>query len=271
MKLGIVGLTALAVVALPISANADQLDDIISSGTLRCAVTLDFPPMGFRDAKGDPAGFDVDTCKDLAKALGVKPEVIDVPFPDRIPAIVTNRADVAVASTSDTLERAKTIGLSIPYFSFTFAIVTRADSAVKGYDDLAGLKVGAVSGVFEAVKLEADIKAWNKGGSFRAYQNQNDVFLALQQGQIDATVVTNTVAASTVKDGKFGAMKVPADAPWAPDFVSIAALREEYGVLRYLDLFVHQQVRTGRYEELFKQWIGKDVTPPRLTLDKVYY
>ena len=40
-----------------ISARADKLDDIIASGKLRCAVALDFPPMGSRDHKraGDGA------------------------------------------------------------------------------------------------------------------------------------------------------------------------------------------------------------------------
>ena len=41
-------------------ALADKADDIISAGTLRCAVTLDFAPMGSRDAKNQPIGFDVD-------------------------------------------------------------------------------------------------------------------------------------------------------------------------------------------------------------------
>ena len=31
------------------AARADKLDDIIASGKLRCAVVLDFPPMGSRD------------------------------------------------------------------------------------------------------------------------------------------------------------------------------------------------------------------------------
>ncbi|HCL4256676.1 TPA: transporter substrate-binding domain-containing protein, partial [Pseudomonas aeruginosa] len=98
--------------------QADKLDDIIESGKLRCAVTLDFPPMGSRDAQNNPVGFDVDYCNDLAKALDVKAEIVETPFPDRIPALVSGRADVIVASTSDTLERAKTIGMSIPYFAF---------------------------------------------------------------------------------------------------------------------------------------------------------
>lgn len=49
------------------AAYADKLDDIISSGKLRCAVVLDFPPMGSRDADNKPVGFDVDYCNDLAR------------------------------------------------------------------------------------------------------------------------------------------------------------------------------------------------------------
>ena len=58
--------------SLAATAQADKLDDIIESGKLRCAVTLDFPPMGFRDADNNPAGFDVDYCADLAKVRNLE-------------------------------------------------------------------------------------------------------------------------------------------------------------------------------------------------------
>ena len=44
------GIAAIAASLAGTAAQADKLDDIISSGTLRCAVVLDFPPMGSRDA-----------------------------------------------------------------------------------------------------------------------------------------------------------------------------------------------------------------------------
>lgn len=123
-------LAALIVCAATLPAQADKLDDIVKSGKLRCAVVLDFPPMGSRDAKNNPIGFDVDYCRDLAKALGVEPVFVETPFPDRIPALISGRADVGVASTSDTLERAKTIGFSIPYFVFKTVVLTRADAVL---------------------------------------------------------------------------------------------------------------------------------------------
>jgi len=72
---------AAAVVAFAGSALADKLDDIIASGKLRCAVVLDFPPMGSRDSPSTPIGFDVDGCNNLAKVIGVKAEIVETPFP----------------------------------------------------------------------------------------------------------------------------------------------------------------------------------------------
>ena len=60
MKKSIFAAGMLAATAMAMPASADKLDDIISSGTLRCAVVLDFPPMGSRDASNTPIGFDVD-------------------------------------------------------------------------------------------------------------------------------------------------------------------------------------------------------------------
>ena len=72
LALGVMAATAVAAPSF-----ADKLDDIIASGTLRCAVVLDFPPMGSRDAQNNPVGFDVDYCNDLAKALGVTAEIVE--------------------------------------------------------------------------------------------------------------------------------------------------------------------------------------------------
>ncbi|WP_042956565.1 transporter substrate-binding domain-containing protein [Pseudomonas brassicacearum] len=264
---------ALSVVLTPLfiaPAHADKLDDIIGSGKLRCAVTLDFPPMGFRDESNKPAGFDVDYCNDLAKVLGVDAEVVETPFSDRIPALLSGRADVIVASTSDTLERAKTVGLTVPYFAFQMVVLTRDNTGITSYADLKGKALGNTSSTYEAIALEKDQKSWGSG-SFRAYQSQNDTLLAIAQGHIDATVVTNTVAAATIKSGKYKGLKIAGDAPYVIDYVSLGAKRSEYGLLNYLNLFVNQQVRTGRYKELFVKWVGTDIPPANLTVPQVYY
>jgi hydroxyproline transporter system substrate-binding protein len=251
-------------------AHADELDDIINSGRLRCAITLDFPPMGSRDANNEPVGFDVDTCNDLAKALGVKAEIIDTPSPARITALLSGRADVGVASVSNTLERAKTIGFSIPYVVFKFTVLAREGSGITDYNSQKGHTVGATSGTYEAIALEGDVKKWaDPKGSFHAYSAQADTFLALSQGQIDATVTPSTVAATILQSGKYSSLRIAGDAPYAADYSCIIAPRLQQGLLNYLNLFINHQARSGRYQELYKKWIGAG-TPPDLTVPGVY-
>lgn len=267
MKTKAIAFSLLAATLLYGPARADKLDDIIGAGVLRCAVVLDFPPMGSRDAANTPIGFDVDYCNDLAKALGVTAEIVETPFPERIPALMSGRVDVGVASTSDTLERAKTVGMTIPYFAFEMAVTANEKSGITSFETMKGKTVGATAGTYEAIALEAQVKEWGSG-EFRPYQTQADVFLALSQGQLDATVSTSTVAQATVKTGNFPGIAVVGKAPFDTDYVALFTNREEYGMINYLNLFISQQVRTGRYKELYEKWVGGEA--PNLTVPGVY-
>ncbi|WP_415393958.1 transporter substrate-binding domain-containing protein [Paracoccus sp. SJTW-4] len=268
MKFASIIAAAVATVSMAAPALADKLDDIIASGKLRCAVVLDFPPMGSRDANNQPIGFDVDYCNDLAAALGVQAEIVETTFPERIPALVSGQVDIGVASTSDTLERAKTVGFSIPYYAFENAVVANDKVEMADWEGMKGKTVGATAGTYEAIWLEGQVKEWGEG-QFRPYQNQADVFLALSQGQLDATVSTVEVAEANVKSGNFPGIRIVDKAPMVPDYVALIALRSEHGLIDYLNLFINQQVRTGRYAELYAKWVGEG-EPADLTIKGVY-
>ena len=128
------------------TASADKLDDVIDAGVLRCGVVLDFPPIGYRDANNEPAGFDVDYCKDLAAALEVDHEIIAITWAERLPLIVTNRGDVVFGGTSDTLSRAKTVGFTIPYAIYYAQAIVGADSGIVTVEDMYDKKVAAAIG-----------------------------------------------------------------------------------------------------------------------------
>ena len=253
-------------------AHADQLDDIIAAGKLRCAVELDFPPNGSRDANNNPIGFDVDYCNDLGKALGVEVEIVDTPENDRIPAILSGRADVGVAVTSDTLERAKTVGFSIPYFVFKTIVLAREASGIKDPAGIKGHPVGGPAGAYETLALADEVKKANDPkGQMLTFQSQSDTFLALGQNRIDATYTTSTIAAAIIASGKYPGLKVVGDAPVDADYCALIVKRQEQGLINYVNLFLNRQVRSGRYAELYKKWIGADAgAAPDLTVSGAY-
>jgi ABC-type amino acid transport substrate-binding protein len=258
-------LTAMAIagMALAVSARADSaLDRVVKSGTLRCGVMLDSPPAGFRDAQNQPTGYDVEYCQDMAKALGVKAEIVETPSPQRIPALISNRIDVAISGMSNTLQRQLTVAFSQPYVAYTNCALTRKDTGIAKFDDLKGRKLGGVTGTSTEQQLQGFIKDWNDPNtSYTGYASDSDSFLALEQHKVDALIDATAVATALIRSGQFPDFTIGAIAPTPPDTNSIAVHRDDQQFLNWVRLFVWSQVRTGRYQELYNKYIGPGPAP----------
>jgi len=76
------------------------------------------------------------------------------------------------------------------------------------------------------------------------------------------------VAQANVKTGNFPGISVVGKAPFDIDYVALFTNREEAGFINYLNLFINQQVRTGRYAELYEKWVGGEA--PSLVVPNVY-
>ena len=240
-------------------ASADQLDTVIKRGTLNCGVVLDFPPMGYFDKNNKPAGFDVDYCNDLATAMGVKSNVLNLTWGDRIPSLISGKTDVVIGSTSDTLERAKSVGFTYPYFVFKFQAFSKKGKNINSFDDLKNVKVGAALGTtYETEYLAyAEKKGWGKG-NYTAFKSENDAYLGLYQGKVDAIISTNTNIATKLQTNEF---KDYAAGPFVPnydDVVGLIAKRSEVSWVNYLNLFLIHQIRDGNLDKRYNQHFGSD-------------
>lgn len=92
----------------------DTLAAIKAAGKIRVALEFGRPPWGFKDAGLKPTGSDYETAQLLAKDLGVTLEIVEVTGPNRVPFLVSNRADVVISTFSITPERQKVIDFSLP-------------------------------------------------------------------------------------------------------------------------------------------------------------
>ncbi|MDA9159537.1 transporter substrate-binding domain-containing protein [Rhodobacteraceae bacterium] len=247
--------------------TADTLDDVVDRGTLRCGVVLDFPPIGYRDENNNPVGFDVDYCADLAAALEVEHEILALTWSERLPVIVTGRADVVFGGTSDSLARARTVGFSIPYAIYYAQGVVGADTGITSIEDIRGKRVAAAIGTVpeqEWLKIAAE---WAEEANYQGYQSENEVFLAVAQGKADIGITTNTAVLPITQ--KYDNIVAGPRMPWTTDYTSVVGKRQDVTWLNYLNLFVTHQVRSGRYQELWGKYVGGDA--PELRIPGVMY
>ena len=267
MKIPIPGLACLWLAATISPVAADTLDDVVAAGVLRCAVVIDFPPMGFRAADGEPQGFDVEYCKDLAGSLDVDHRIVPVTFAERLPAIVDGKADVVVGGTSITLERARIVGFSIPYAVFFAQAVVGADGGIETVEDLKGKRVGAAASTVQETEFLKIAAAWGSEDLYRSLPSEDAVFAALADGEIDAGIVTNTEVPPLLAD--HADLKAGPRMPWAPDITALAGPRTDASWINYLDLFITAQVGSGRYQALWARFVGGEA--PELPASGIDY
>jgi hydroxyproline transporter system substrate-binding protein len=254
-------IVAIGIIAfsIPGIAQADLLDKIISKGKLRCGVMLDVPPVGMRDAQNNPIGYDVEFAKDMAEALGVELVIVETPAPDRIPAILSGRVDIGVASATNSLERAKSVGFSIPYQIWNVGVaVVSSNEDIKAYEDLIGKKIGTVRGTTSEAEFLKDFKAWKKKGTTHiSYGSNAEQFLALQQGKVDCIIESTAIFGEFIKGAGKGKIKIACSVDSFPaDWTGLMVKRNEQGFLNWVNLFVWHQWKNGKTDELYKKWFG---------------
>jgi ABC-type amino acid transport substrate-binding protein len=254
---------ALAIAVLPAcGARADALDDVISSGKLRCGAMLDFPPAGYRDQGNQPAGYDVEYCQDMAKALGVTPVIVETPSPQRLPALVSGQVDISIGSVTATTERAKTVAFTHPYLVYKLSVLVKQDSGIKKWEDLKGKQVAVARGTTPEIEYLKHCKTWAEGCHYDSYGSNGDQLLAFRQGKADAMIEASSFLGALINSDQGKGLTICCDVPGYTDWIAIAVPRGEQGLLNWINLFIFRQVDTGRYAELYTKWFGG--APPSL-------
>jgi len=172
---------------------------------LRVAAEAAYPPFSALGSDGKLKGFDIDIANAVCAKLGVSCVFVQTEFDAMIPALRAKKFDVIVASMSITPERLKAVDFSDKYYNTPARIAARADAPFDGTPaSLAGRKVGVQRTTIHDRYATANFK----GAQIVRYSKQDEVFLDLISGRIDATLA-DSVAINE------GLLKTPAGKPFA--------------------------------------------------------
>lgn len=236
-------------------ARADKLADILSKGVVRVVVFADVPPFGSQNANRELEGFDIDMAKLVAKSLGVKLELVPAPAANRIPFLLTDKADMNIAAMSVTAERARQVMYSAPYADTSLAVYGAKAQSVKTAADLGKAKISVAKGTTEDIVLtslnpNADImRTEDNATAVQAYLSGQSQFLAA-----NSVVVVELAKKNPTKefDFKFALRRAPAH---------VTVRMGEHNLLRWLDTFIFQSTLNGDLDELHRKWLGGPMQP----------
>ena len=182
-----------ALIAAPLPAAADALDDIIKAGVIKVAVPQDFPPFGSVGSDMAPRGYDVDMANLVGKQMGVKVELVPVTSANRIPYLQTKKVDLVISSLGKNPDREKVIDFSSAYAPFFNGVFGPKEMPVAKAEDLAGKTIGVTRGAVEDLKLT---EIAPPSATIKRYEDNNGTISAFLSGQVQLVATGNVVAAA---------------------------------------------------------------------------
>lgn len=117
--------------ALAHAGPDNRLDQILARGSVRVATTGDYKPFSYRNRSGDYEGSDIELAGALAKALGVKLELIATSWPTLMKDLADDKFDIAMSGVSVSLERQKVALFSIPSMRDGKTPITRCENQAR--------------------------------------------------------------------------------------------------------------------------------------------
>jgi len=200
---GAAGVAALAATAsnsafaqAPAAGGGGTLDRIIKEKKIRITAEVTSPPFGILDKDNQPDGSEIATSRQLAKDLGVDLELVQVTAPQRIPALLAGRADVAISSLSITFDRAKTIMFAPPHGALSIVIAGAKGKQIRNAADMAGKKIGLTRATLEEATVP---KIAPPNTNIVMFDDIAATMQAMVSGQVDAAGMS-AFAAKSVAD-----------------------------------------------------------------------
>lgn len=235
---------------LPAMAQ-DTLASVKAAGKIRVALEFGRPPWGFKDAELKPTGSDYGTAVLLAEDLGVGLEIVEVTGPNRVPFLVSNRADVVISTFSITPERQKIINFSVPYASAVQYVAAPKTIELHDKNDLKDKRVGVTRGTTgDAVLSKLDVQ----GIEIVRFDDESTNMTALASGQVDIVVQEPAVIQRVAEQNSSRAIE--------PKFViaefdvGVGMRKNDAALENYINMWVRTNLANGKLDDIYQKFHG---------------
>lgn len=240
---------------LQAAAQTNRLDDILTRGVLRVGTTGDYKPFSYRTNPASPfIGLDVELAGHLAKALGVRIELVPTSWPNLMKDLADDRFDIAMSGVSISMERQRKALYSIPYMKDGKTPITRCDNQARfqtlAQIDQPGVRLIVNPGGTNERFARANIKQ----AAITVYPDNITIFDQIVAGQADL-MITDAIETRLQQKLKPSLCALHPDAPF--DFSEKAYLLPRDLLWKsFVDQWLHQSIDSGAFAKLLDKWLA---------------
>ena len=262
----------IAAAALAGTAHAQELTGTLKkikdTGSITIGHRESSIPFSYLDDKQQPVGYAMDLCARVVDAIkaelkvpNLKVTLQPVTSSNRIPLLQNGTIDMECGSTTNSVERQKTVSFSVSYFVTNVMAVVKKSSGVTSIAGLTGKPVSTTSGSTSVQLIKAHEKG--KGVDLKEIYGRDhaESFLLLESDRTVAFVMDDILIAGFIANSKS-----PGDFVFLPEVLRT----EPYGVMLRKDDAPFKAVvdktlvgiyKSGEINKIYAKWFQGPIPP----------
>ncbi|MBA3903774.1 MAG: amino acid ABC transporter substrate-binding protein [Rhodocyclaceae bacterium] len=269
-------LAAGAFIAAPALAQefAGTLKKIRDTGSISLGHRESSIPFSYYDDKQQVVGYShelllkvVDAVKAELKLGSLQTRLVPVTSQNRIPLVQNGTVDIECGSTTNNTERQKQVAFSNTFFIIGTRLMTRKDSGVKDFPDLAGKNVVTTAGTTS----ERLIRKMNEGKKMNmniiSAKDHGESFLTLETGRAVAFMMDDALLYGELAKAKKPGDWIVTGTPQSYEAYGCMMRKDDASFKKIVDSTIARLQTSGEMDKVYKKWFMSPVPPKGLNLN----
>lgn len=236
---------------------------IKSTGTIVIAHREASPPFSFLNDQKQPAGYSVDLCLRIAKAvkdhLGLaelETRYVAASAENRLQQVADGTADIECGNTTNTLSRQETVDFTNTIFITGASLLARPESNITSLADLRGKTVTVVEGTTTESVLAARLKRELIDAEVVKVKDHDAGLAGLEAGTAAAHAGDQLVLIGLAKAAKQPGRFALASEVFSYEPYALAVRRNDADFRLVANRALAQLYRSGEIGEIYERWFG---------------
>lgn len=266
-----ISVAALLILTLQPLAAA-TLDRVRETRVFRIGYRADAKPHSYRTDQGQPAGYVVDLCREVAASVGqtvqnVQVNYVLVPADQRFAAVRDGRVNILCDPSSVTLARRELVDFSLPTFLDGASVLSRVNRPVEGYEDLSGKRVGVLIGTTTETTLREGLSGVRANATVIPVRDHRAGIALLEENKVDAYFADRAIIAALLFEGSRPGFALSKQY-FSYETHALALPRGDEAFRLLVDRTLARLYRSGRINTILAKTFGSD--PPGEMLKSMF-
>ena len=266
---------AATLLAQPVLAQeSPTLKKIKDSGTIALGHRESSIPFSYYDDKQQVVGYSqelmlkvVDAVKAELKMPTLQVKLTPVTSQNRIPLVQNGTVDIECGSTTHNAERARQVAFSNTIFIIGTRLMTKKESGIKDFPDLAGKNVVTTAGTTSERLIRKMNEDKKLAMNIISAKDHGESFLTLETGRAVAFMMDDALLYGELAKAKRPADWAVVGTPQSFEAYGCMMRKDDPGFKKVVDTALAKAMTSGEAEAIYKKWFTQPIPPKGLNLN----